>query len=62
MTQIQIDALEHSIIAAWNKKLFTPTTNSSLNAVMARTAALEVVDALRANPAWCRVLGIGDSQ
>lgn len=56
---IQIDMLTRSILDRWRSHPRAPLiTNRTTEERLARIAAIEVVDALQANPAWARALGI----
>lgn len=51
-------SLEESVRDAWNRQ-FSPAANTAVDRKMAAVAVADVVSALRANPAWCKSLGLG---
>lgn len=61
MADHTITALAQGIQVAWDEIPTTPT-NRTVVKNMAKVAARDVVDALRANPTWCRALGIGEDR
>lgn len=52
------EALTRGVTDIWDRD-FTRPTDAAIDTRMARAAVYEVLSALRANPAWCRSLGIG---
>lgn len=52
--------LERGVVEAWDRES-TRTISPDVDARMALFAVHEVVTALRANPAWCRAVGIDTS-